>query len=265
MRETGNALAEIVAFILARAEINGSPRVTSLETTVGILKPRDQLQRIFQNRASEATNKNQLNELQNALRSKLLEAPSVPGRRGRKAPWRPACESADAANPLVQPPSPEVYKKQRKQDREKFLEMIARYERFRSETGMDKIGWGDPYDRELRQWASRIRTRFHRGLLPDWKIEILKRTRLLEPISSTSPSQPSSITWIWNRRLMELKDFREHHGHCRVSRSNTDNKTLFNWVWTQRALQRQGRLNAEKIKQLEQLGFDWEPGKKHPR
>jgi hypothetical protein len=37
------------------------------------------------------------------------------------------------------------------------------------------------------------------------------------------------------------------------------NKTLANWVWTQRGLARKNKLHPEKRHLLNKLGFDWNP------
>jgi hypothetical protein len=47
-----------------------------------------------------------------------------------------------------------------------------------------------------------------------------------------------------------------------VPQSYEKNKKLAKWVSRQRVYQKQGKLDADKIKRLDELGFVWDPRKK---
>jgi hypothetical protein len=68
----------------------------------------------------------------------------------------------------------------------------------------------------------------------------------------------------WKKRLSELADYREIHGHCNVPRSYSENTKLANWVpnqKTQYRWYREGKTSSMttlRIQALESLSFDWE-------
>jgi len=63
----------------------------------------------------------------------------------------------------------------------------------------------------------------------------------------------------WEEMLSELTKFKVKHGHCNVQMS--DNPLLFHWVIQQRTDRRQGIINEERIRRLDNLGFVWDPQK----
>lgn len=73
------------------------------------------------------------------------------------------------------------------------------------------------------------------------------------------------VETIWHSRLEDLKEFQNKHGHCRVPPSCT-NKKLAYWVSTRRKEFKKHQagekcgLTTEHIKELDDLGFDWDPG-----
>jgi hypothetical protein len=72
----------------------------------------------------------------------------------------------------------------------------------------------------------------------------------------------------WNLRLGQLKDFYERNGHFMIPSKDESFKELATWVKTQRVLYRQyiensnitytGGFGPERIKLLNDIGFDWE-------
>jgi hypothetical protein len=69
----------------------------------------------------------------------------------------------------------------------------------------------------------------------------------------------------WDERLSELADYRKINGHCNVPQSWSENTKLAYWVKTQRSqykLHAEGKtsfMTASRIKELESLGFEWNP------
>ncbi|KAL7534255.1 hypothetical protein ACHAWF_004770 [Thalassiosira exigua] len=60
----------------------------------------------------------------------------------------------------------------------------------------------------------------------------------------------------WLHRYEELKLFKEQYGHCRVPREWTFG--LGEWVNSQRSPCRRGKLNEDRLKRLDELGFSWD-------
>jgi hypothetical protein len=74
----------------------------------------------------------------------------------------------------------------------------------------------------------------------------------------------------WIHHLEELRRFKEGHGHCRVPQRFNDNKKLGGWVLYVRHQYRKyldgkaSSLTLERIEQLLELDFDFEPRKGRP-
>lgn len=97
-----------------------------------------------------------------------------------------------------------------------------------------------------------------------------ERVKLLNDLGFTwtirSRDTPGEV---WSQKVRELKDFREIYGHCNVPMFYNDNPDLRSWVDEQRNLYQQHLLYnrnssgseppylAEKIRILEEIGFDW--------
>ena len=69
---------------------------------------------------------------------------------------------------------------------------------------------------------------------------------------------------LWAERIESLKAYRDQNGHLRVRRS--ENYELANWLKHQRQQYKlyessrwQSRLTPERIRQLDELGMDWDP------
>ena len=65
------------------------------------------------------------------------------------------------------------------------------------------------------------------------------------------------IEFVWEKRFAALKEYKNNHGDCNVPSDWPENKQLENWVRTQRTSYRKGKLSDDRIKRLEDLGFEW--------
>ena len=67
----------------------------------------------------------------------------------------------------------------------------------------------------------------------------------------------------WSVRFQQLCEFKAHFGHCLVPTCYSANPQLGKWVSTQRSnykLHQEGKpssITAERIRELESIGFDW--------
>ena len=256
-------LGEVAAFAIARPEFHCGEDVrrwpsTWAEAREGGSRARDQLRRIFRNQAPAADNADRLEQLWTEVRDKMEAFGEGPPRRGGRRHWRPTCETEGAANPRVEPYEPGYLEARRRRYRERFYAMLERFAQFSKETGLDYVPWGYEHDEELRRWAGKLRQQYFSGHLAQWQVDALSHTRLLESVRGGDKTPPIPNDQWW-KHVDELKAFREQHGHTRVSRNNAPNRTLFNWVWTQRTLRRKGHLHPEKIRVLDTLGFAWDP------
>jgi len=64
----------------------------------------------------------------------------------------------------------------------------------------------------------------------------------------------------WDMSFGILQKFKSREGHCRVPpKHDEEDITLGRWVMTQRAFRDKGKLNPERIKRLDSIGFSWDP------
>ena len=67
------------------------------------------------------------------------------------------------------------------------------------------------------------------------------------------------ISKAFEEKLLELEDFKSKFGHCDVRKSYPGYESLSTWCnRMRRELQPKGRLTKEKIKRLNDIGFQWE-------
>ena len=61
----------------------------------------------------------------------------------------------------------------------------------------------------------------------------------------------------WEKRFLELIEYEKKYGHCKVLRDWPKNPALARWVSMQRYYRNKGKLSPERIKRLEEIGFEW--------
>lgn len=100
----------------------------------------------------------------------------------------------------------------------------------------------------LGPWLSSQRVMYRQGILHP------RRIRLLESMGvEWNPSQKLDARW--TTQFNKVKAFRDEHGHCNVPRRTMPDPGI--WVSAQRTAYRKGTLSADRIKALEEIGFEW--------
>ncbi len=61
----------------------------------------------------------------------------------------------------------------------------------------------------------------------------------------------------WERKFRLLSEFKERHGYCNVSPHDKAHRGLLAWGAVQRTARKDGVLDAEHARRLDELGFDW--------
>lgn len=122
-----------------------------------------------------------------------------------------------------------------------YTSLVAFYQ----ETGHCKVAASQ--NRLLEQWVVAQRRNYKRGRLNPEKITLLD----LVDFKKSFQEDPKII---WQRRYSQLKEFKEKHGHCNVTRTH-QNKQLARWVETQRG--KADKLPAEYKNLLNAIGFIW--------
>lgn len=67
-----------------------------------------------------------------------------------------------------------------------------------------------------------------------------------------------SIEQAWEIQFQELAAYKQQHDNCLVSYEGDENKALASWISSQRTSRKDGKLNADRIKRLDELGFVWD-------
>jgi hypothetical protein len=101
----------------------------------------------------------------------------------------------------------------------------------------------------LARWVGTQRTRYAKGRLSRRLVVMLEELGFVwEPLEL-----------VWRLRLLELREYREKHGHCRVPNRSEENQELATWVREKRHRRALGLLAAERVAQLDEVGFEWQP------
>jgi hypothetical protein len=103
-------------------------------------------------------------------------------------------------------------------------------------------------DFTLGNWVSKQREFKKNGRLnPD-------RIHRLESLGFIWDAQIDS----WEIGFVTLEQFKRREGHCRVPLKHVEEGiTLGRWVMTQRTFRKKGKLDHERIKRLDSVGFNW--------
>jgi hypothetical protein len=107
-------------------------------------------------------------------------------------------------------------------------------------------------DASLGNWVSMMRLRRSQGRLSAERIRLLDQ---LGFVWNRAFEAQSGVAW--ESKYAELVEYQRMHGHCRVSTLSEDHANLGNWVSGMRRYRKQGKLNEERIRRLDKIGFVW--------
>jgi hypothetical protein len=61
----------------------------------------------------------------------------------------------------------------------------------------------------------------------------------------------------WERRFEQLLSFQQRFGHCQVPMHWREDPAFGHWVDNQRAFRKAGKLSSERVRRLDEIGFQW--------
>lgn len=125
--------------------------------------------------------------------------------------------------------------------------MLAALAAFMRKHGHCRVPFRIPEYRSLAAWLTRVRVR--RSRLDSGLIERLDALGF-----DWAPAKG-----YWQRMVAALATYKAEHGDCNVPKSYADNRPLGRWVVQLRQYRKQGELNRVRIRQLDRLGFEWNP------
>ncbi|EJK47752.1 hypothetical protein THAOC_33510 [Thalassiosira oceanica] len=130
-----------------------------------------------------------------------------------------------------------------KSHREKWYTRYRELEAFKAEHGHCNV---PQRQGALGKWVHNQRTERKNDKLSE------KRVQKLDGLGFVWKPRSSPMTW--DERLAELTRYKDAHGDCRVPRSHGP---LCHWVKGQRAARKKDKLSEERIRKLDNLGFEW--------
>jgi hypothetical protein len=146
---------------------------------------------------------------------------------------------------------------------------------FKQRNGHCRVPRHYNHNPKLGRWVMNVRSHFQ-FLQKGKKSSLItdERLRQLQDIEfDFAPKNKSHTKYYidrWVQHLQELQQFKQKNGHCRVPQRYTDNKKLGGWVLYVRHQYRKHQngqpstMTPDRIEQLRQLGFDFEPRKGRP-
>lgn len=143
---------------------------------------------------------------------------------------------------------------------DRFSELAA----YKREHGDCRVPSGWAQNPKLANWVGVQRMRFKKGKLSMERIEALDGIGFDWIVGASSGlhfSENTSETAAqrWNEMFENLREYQATYGDCRVPQRWKFDRVLADWVTEQRMANNRGALAIERVKLLDELGFDWDP------
>ncbi|MDA3885909.1 MAG: Helicase associated domain protein [Candidatus Delongbacteria bacterium] len=106
---------------------------------------------------------------------------------------------------------------------------------------------------KLKSWIRSQRFLYQKNRLSNDRIVKLKDIG----IQLTGKDNLEHNKQVWNTRYNELFKFYQKNTHT-IYKKKYENKTLYNWILTQRSYRKKGLLTEDRIKLLDNIKFNWE-------
>jgi hypothetical protein len=131
---------------------------------------------------------------------------------------------------------------------EKWLNMYFQIYIFHYQNNSTSVSEADGHNSKLVKWIKQQKEDYNNGILLQLQIDLLKE---LDFDWTIDPPHT------WDDMYEELVQYHANHGSTLIN--GNINIELGRWTKQQRKDHLKGRLDGDKIKKLERLGFDWNP------
>lgn len=139
-------------------------------------------------------------------------------------------------------------------NQENWFEMFAHLAKYKETTGNfefeDKLS-------PVAKWFNDQKILISRGELPKDKLSILEAIGINHEDISKPRKKRTKNSATWHEMLAMLKEYHRIHGNYNVPKKYSINPTLSKWIYYQKTLKRTNKLEPEKIKALEEIGFEF--------
>ena len=101
----------------------------------------------------------------------------------------------------------------------------------------------------LAEWVKDVR-RGHLKITKDQR-------KILNSVGFNWETKANRLNREWKSQLDKLKAYKAVHGHTNLPWNYPQDKALKEWTLTQKKLQKKGQLRQDRLKMLENIGFQW--------
>jgi hypothetical protein len=120
---------------------------------------------------------------------------------------------------------------------------------------------GYEHDKSLPNWVNTQRCIHTKNKMRQDRKELLNEIRFVW-IVEIAVRQAARETTIdeddkWRQQYEKLLNFKRKNGHCRVPKGDTEDKSLANWLRTQRGKNTSNNMRLDRNELLDALGFVW--------
>lgn len=140
-------------------------------------------------------------------------------------------------------------------DRGVWEDRLAEVVEFKAKHGHCDIPMSLAEPPKLAAFVSKSRSMRTNGTLSTERIAKLDAVGFLWEWKSTKIGE-DGMNKAWKERFNELLVYKQLHGDCNVS-SQKENRRQGNWVAQQRLLKKNGKLHSERVRLLDEAGFEW--------
>jgi len=149
--------------------------------------------------------------------------------------------------------------------------MLKRLAAFRAEHGNSDVPQVYRPDKKLGWWVTTQRRKYRKKKLADWQIAQLNelnfdweagrkggrpRTNTPKPPSGEKPLSGEKY---FETMFQALLQYKHAHGDCLVPQRWKESRKLAEWVSEQRMAYTRERLAPDRVRRLNEVGFEWDP------
>ncbi|WP_371823820.1 helicase associated domain-containing protein [Lentimicrobium sp. L6] len=136
---------------------------------------------------------------------------------------------------------------------ENWFEMFSKLAKHKETTG----GFEFEEESEIKKWYQHQKILIKRSELPKNKVDILAAIGVNHQPKTKERKPRKKNSASWYEMLEMLKEYHRIHGDFIVPKKYPINQALSSWLYYQKTLKRTDKLEDEKIKAFEEIGFEF--------
>jgi uncharacterized protein YbgA (DUF1722 family) len=135
---------------------------------------------------------------------------------------------------------------------------------FRRKKGHCIVPTNHEQDKSLGRWVERQRRNHKNDKMLRDRQELLDELEFAWKVDSALTFKPK-YDKLWHQQYEKLLEYKRKNGHCNVPQTKNEeqDKSLGDWVHTQRTLHNNNKLGIDRKRILDGIGFVWKPDRAH--